>query len=160
MQLVVLRVRCFSSRSGNAFNSLNKKQHFSTGKLLSKYGSSSTVASPSCFDLPLPSLALNCITLTQENTHTFMWNLIIRKLIIRKLIIRTLNYRTLHFSLAYVHMLIRALFLWRDSNDKLSASHSLGRLSSVGMLVNTFLLDQTASSSEMYFLVSFKWIYC
>ena len=52
-----------------------------------------------------------------------------------------------------------ALFLWKDSYDKLSASRSLGRLSYIGMLVNNFMLDQTASSSAMYFSVSFWWIY-
>ena len=33
-------------------------------------------------------------------------------------------------------------FLWRDSNDKPSASHSLGCLSFIGMFVNNFMLDR------------------
>ena len=30
----------------------------------------------------------------------------------------------------------------------------------LGMLVNNFLLDRTASSSAMFFSVPFRWIYC
>ena len=50
------------------------------------------------------------------------------------------------------------IFLWRGSNDKPSASRSLCRLPSIGMSVNNFMLDQTGSSSAMYFSVSFWWI--
>ena len=52
---------------------------------------------------------------------------------------------------------VGTILLWRDSNDKPLASRdrSLGRLSFVGMLVNNFMLDRTASSSAMYFSVWF-----
>ena len=36
-------------------------------------------------------------------------------------------------------MVLESLFLWKESYDKPSASHSLGRLSSIGMLVNNFI---------------------
>ena len=47
-----------------------------------------------------------------------------------------------------------AIFLRRESNNKSSASHSLSRLSSIGILVNNFMLDRTASLSAMYFSMS------
>ena len=79
------------------------------------------------------------------------------KLSLHKLLIVLLQFST---SNSIVSSLAKAIVSWRDSNDKPSASHSLGRLSSTGLLVNNFMLDRTASSPAIYFSVSFWWIYC
>ena len=62
----------------------------------------------------------------------------------------------LQYSSAHINtQCFGIIFLWTDSNNKPSASHSLDRLSSIWVSVNNFMLDRTASSSTMYFSVSF-----
>ena len=51
------------------------------------------------------------------------------------------------------------LFFWRYSNDKLSASPSLGR-SPQGLLVNNLILDRNTLLPVKCFSVSIWWIYC
>ena len=76
--------------------------------------------------------------------------------------VAVLNFVKVLLAVVLVHYFIKhinnykpeTIFLWRGFNDKLLASGSLGHLSCIGMLVNNFLLDRTASSSAMYFSVS------